>query len=94
MPRPRVLSCIISAVDIRFTTAAARHRISRAAARYVMATTEPAAARTKAGDPAWLYVGRDERGRKLEVIAVEIAAQGGRGPYLLVIHVMQQRKRR
>jgi hypothetical protein len=81
-------------VDIRFTVAAARHRISRGAVRYVMATTEPMEARTKAGDPAWLYVGRDERGRRLEVIAVEIAAQRGSAPYLLVIHVMQQRERR
>lgn len=80
-------------VDIRFTEAAARHRIGRTAARYVMGTTEPMATTTKGGEPGWLYVGRDERGRRIEVIAVEVPARRGRAPYLLVIHVMQRKGR-
>ena len=40
------------------------------------------------GNQAWIYLGPDERGRELEVIAVEIGPQQGQRPYLLVIHVM------
>jgi len=38
--------------------------------------------------PAWIYTGRDERSRELEVIAVEIGQAERRDPFLLVIHVM------
>jgi hypothetical protein len=76
------------AVEIRFTQAARKHRIGRASVRYVMATTTPAAVTTGQGNPGWRYVGPDERGRELEIIAVEIGAQQGQDPYLLVIHVM------
>ena len=74
--------------EIRFTHSACRHRIGRASARYVLATAEPTAVTTASGADAWLYVGPDERGRELEVIALKVyPAYGGR-PYLLVIHVM------
>ena len=43
---------------------------------------------TAQGSPAWIYTGRDERGRELEVIAVEIEQSEGRDPFLLVIHIM------
>jgi hypothetical protein len=72
--------------EIRFTQSARRHRIGRTSARHVLATTDPTPVTTSSGAHAWLYIGPDERGRELEIIALEVvdAAQ----PYLLVIHVM------
>ena len=61
-------------------------RIGRASARHVLATTDPTPVTTSSGAKAWLYVGPDERGRELEVIALEVADAAQ--PYLLVIHVM------
>ena len=75
-------------LEIRFTQAARKHRIGRASVRHVMATVIPAGMVTAQGNPAWIYTGRDERGRELEVIAVEIGQEEGQGPYLLVIHAM------
>ena len=75
-----------SAWEIRFTQSARRHRIGRASARHVLATTNPTPVTTSSGATAWLYVGPDERGRELEIVALEVA--GARQPYLLVIHVM------
>jgi hypothetical protein len=72
--------------EIRFTQSARRHRIGRASARHVLATTDPTPVTTSSGAKAWLYVGPDERGRELEVIALEVADAAQ--PYLLVIHVM------
>jgi hypothetical protein len=43
---------------------------------------------TAQGSPAWGYIGSDERGRELEVIAVEIGQGEGRDSILLVIHAM------
>jgi len=53
-----------------------------------MATTIPVGMVTGQGNPAWRYVGRDERNRELEVIAVEIRASQDQKACLLVIHVM------
>ncbi|RBY85952.1 hypothetical protein [Blastococcus sp. TF02A-26] len=75
-----------SAWEIRFTQSARRHRIGRASARHVLATTDPTQVTTSSGADAWLYIGPDERGRELEIIALEVADAGQ--PYLLVIHVM------
>jgi hypothetical protein len=75
-------------LEIRFTQAARKHRIGRASVRYVMSTVIPAGTVTTQGNQAWIYIGADERGRELEVIAVEIGQQPGQRPYLLVIHVM------
>ncbi len=72
--------------EIRFTQSARRHRIGRASARHVLATTDPTPVTTGSGADAWLYVGPDERGRELEIVAFEVADAGQ--PYLLVIHVM------
>ena len=72
--------------EIRFTQSARKHRIGRASARYVLATTDPTPVTTSSGADAWLYVGPDERGRELEIVALEVADAGQ--PYLLVIHVM------
>jgi len=75
-------------LEIRFTQAARKHRIGRASVRYVMSTVIPPGTVTTQGNQAWTYIGADERGRELEVIAVEIGQQPGQRPYLLVIHVM------
>jgi hypothetical protein len=72
--------------EIRFTQSARRHRIGRASARHVLATTDPTPVTTSSGAQAWLYIGPDERGRELEIIALEVADAAQ--PYLLVIHVM------
>lgn len=73
--------------EIRFTRSAPRHRIGRTSARHVMASTEPMLVTTAGGVDAWLYIGRDERGRELEIIAIAVQPPTG-PPYLLVIHIM------
>ncbi len=74
--------------EVRFTQSARRHRIGRASARHVLATTDPTPVTTSGGADAWLYVGADERGRELEIIALEVRPADAAQPYLLVIHVM------
>jgi hypothetical protein len=53
-----------------------------------MASAEPTLITTDSGTDAWLFVGPDERGRELEIIAIEARPAGASSPYLLVIHVM------
>lgn len=53
-----------------------------------MATSTPTAVSTPQGTQAWLYVGTDERGRELEIVAVEVPADDRRPAGLFVIHVM------
>ncbi|MDP9115762.1 MAG: hypothetical protein M3O28_00535 [Actinomycetota bacterium] len=84
----------IDSVEIRFTQAARKHRIGRASARHVMNTATPTATMTDQGNEAWQYLGLDDRGRELEVIAVQIASTPERQSYLLVIHVMPTSLRR
>jgi hypothetical protein len=36
----------------------------------------------------WRYVGRDDGGRELEVIAVDKVSETGGEPFVLVIHAM------
>jgi hypothetical protein len=72
--------------EIRFTQSARRHRIGRTSARHVLATTDPTPVITSSGAHAWLYIRPDERGRELEIIALEVADAAQ--PCLLVIHVM------
>ncbi|WP_100498289.1 hypothetical protein [Geodermatophilus chilensis] len=74
--------------EIRFTQSARKHRIGRASARHVLASTEATPVTTSSGADAWLYVGPDERGRELEIIALEVQPADAGQPYLLVIHVM------
>ncbi len=52
-----------------------------------MATAESDAVTTASGAEAWCWIGPDERGRELEVLAIEIEPEDAE-PYLLVIHVM------
>ena len=75
-------------LEIRFTQSARKHRIGRASARQVLATAEPTAVTTTSGANAWLYVGPDERGREVEIIALEVHPADGGQSYLLVIQVM------
>ncbi len=74
-------------MEIRFTQASRKHRVGRSSARYVLARTIAAGTTTSQGNPGWRYVGPDERGRDLEIIAVEITGDTGQD-LLLVIHVM------
>jgi hypothetical protein len=78
---------------LRWAQAARRHHIGRASARHVIQTVEPTPRTTVGGANAWLWLGPDERGRELEIIAVEIDPGNG-DHYLLVIHVMPTGLRR
>ena len=82
------MSDSIGFVLIRFTQAARKHRVGRSSARYVMAGTTPMGMVTEQGDPGWRYVGRDERERELEIIAVELEDTHYGEDVLLVIHAM------
>ena len=69
-------------MDLAWTQSSRRHRIGRAHARHVINTTEPTAIVTADGSQGLLWVGPDDRGLELEVVAVVL-------PKLyLVIHVM------
>lgn len=57
-----------------------------------MATVSTESMTTTSGAAAWSYIGADEPGRELEIIAIEVSPSGGE-PYLLVIHVMPTRFR-
>jgi hypothetical protein len=76
-----------SSPEIRFAQSARRHRIGRASVRHVLAGTEPTLVTTTPGTDAWLYVGPDECGRELEIIAIEVQ-RTTTALYLLVIQVM------
>ncbi|KPN47867.1 hypothetical protein AN933_23765 [Mycobacterium intracellulare subsp. chimaera] len=54
----------------------------------MLAHTAPIVVTTNHGSPGWRWVGPDERGRELEVIAVEVQGDRDPEPVLLVIHVM------
>lgn len=56
---------------------------------------QPAATRTTTigGAEDWLWIGADDRGRELEIIAVQVTPAEGEA-YLLVIHVMPTQLRR
>jgi len=53
-----------------------------------MAGVMPTVIATDQGNPGWLFVGLDERGRELEIVAVELDGDEDREAVLLVIHVM------
>ncbi len=74
---------------IGFANASRKHRVGRAHIRYVMTTVEPVAMTTNRGDSGWLYVGTDDRGVALEIIAVEVDSEE-----LFVIHAMPRVYRR
>lgn len=65
----------------RFAQSARKHRIGKTSARYVMDKYEPTRFEDE-GTLKLLWVGKDERERELEVIAVDQDVS------VLVIHVM------
>ena len=70
-------------MDIRFTQSARKHRIGKARAKYVIRNYGPILVKSEAEmEEKMIWVGRDDRGLELEIVAV--AAKD----YLLVIHVM------
>lgn len=74
---------------IEFTKASRKHRIGRASVRYVMTRTTPTEWTTARGEDGWRYIGTDERGRELEIVAVDTDHDA-----VLVIHVMPTALRR
>ena len=75
---------------VRWTQSARRHRIGKASARHVMTGVKPMRTTTLGGAGQWLGV--DERGRELQIVAVDVEPADG-PPYLLVIHVMPTKLR-
>ncbi|HVA59003.1 MAG TPA: hypothetical protein VNG13_00505 [Mycobacteriales bacterium] len=74
---------------IRFTRGSRKHRIGRASARHVIDTATPSVETDEVTEAVIMrWVGNDERGRELEVIAIE------RPDCQLVIHVMPTHYRR
>lgn len=80
---------IVQVTSLRFARSARKHRIGKASVRHVIATT-PAESdiHPVTGETLWTWEGDDERGRELEIVAVEKADA------LLVIHVMPTHYRR
>lgn len=71
---------------MKFTQAArSRHGIAPSRARYVMATTVGYPITTTRGQPGVLWVGADQEGNVLDVIAAL------EGEQLIVVHVMPHR---
>lgn len=69
-------------MELAWTQSSRRHRIGRAHARHVINTTKPIAITTADGSNGLLWVGPDDRGLELEIVAVVL-------PELyLVIHAM------
>lgn len=69
-------------MELAWTQSSRRHRIGRAHARHVISTVEPTTITTADGSEGLMWVGSDDRGLELEVVAVVLP-----GLYL-VIHVM------
>jgi hypothetical protein len=74
---------------IRFTRGSRKHRIGRASARHVIDTVAPTVETDEVtGALIIRWIGDDERGRELEILAIE------RPDCQLVIHVMPTHYRR
>lgn len=69
---------------LRFIRSARIHKIGKASVLYVMEHTEPTDAVSKFGDAGLDWLGTDERGRELHIVAV---VQSADDDGLLVIHV-------
>ena len=68
------------------TRSARKHKIGRASAIHVLSTVEPAreVGASREGRDYLTWTGPDERGRMLEIVAVD------RGDDLLIFHVMPE----
>jgi len=89
---PTIVSDTIGEVEIRWTRSATRHRINRERSAHVVRTAaaifrQPAPADSTARDDRLIFLGPDQDGTLLEVMAVET----DRG--LLVIHAMAMREK-
>ena len=74
---------------VRFTRGSRKHRIGWASARHVIETLTPTVETDAVTEAAIIgRVGSDERGRELEIIAIE------RPDWRLVVHVMPMHYRR
>lgn len=68
--------------ELGWTRSSRKHRIGRAHARYVIETSQSTKVTTALGGEGLLWVGPDDRGVELEVVAVVLP------DLYLVIHVM------
>ena len=80
-------------MEIKHTRSSTRHRISRKRSRYVVETTsvlfkENAPKGSPLNDPRLVFLGPDQNGELLEVMAIETETGG-----LLVIHAQRIRDR-
>lgn len=75
----------IAEVRLKFTQSARKHRIGRAHALHVINNYPPTALPLHDDeDPKLVWIGDDDRGVELEIVGVELEADG----VLLIIHVM------
>ena len=75
--------------EIRFIQSARKHRIGKGRALFVLESYQPMVVTDpKSGDQNLRWIGFDDKGLELEIIAVVTPG------YLLVIHVMPYRFRR
>jgi hypothetical protein len=75
--------------EVHFARSARRHRIGKAHVLFVLESCEPMTVLISDGeDLKLLWIGYDDRGLELEVIALELAES------ILVIHVMPRSFRR
>ena len=69
--------------EVRWFRSARRHRIGKAHVLHVMATTEPISlAATDVFDARLVWVGQDDRGLELEIVALDLPEA------VIVIHAM------
>ena len=75
--------------EVRFAKSARKHRIGRAHVLFVLENNEPVTFLSIYGeDQKLLWIGRDDRGLELEIVAVNLVE------HILVIHVMPRSFRR
>ena len=69
--------------EVRFAKSARKHRIGKARVLFVLESYEPITELPSDGeDQKFLWIGHDDRGLELEVVALKLAE------YTLIIHVM------
>jgi len=75
--------------EVRFAKSARKHRIGKAHVLFVLENNEPVAFLSIYGeDQKLLWIGQDDRGLELEIVAVKLVE------HILVIHVMPRNFRR
>lgn len=74
---------------VKFTESTRKHKVGHANVLFVMGSVDPAVGTRPTGEAEYRWTGVDERGRELDIIAIE--AVDDRSPagevVLLVIHV-------